>query len=130
MKFQLENSEAGTHIVRAYGPGQVTVNQQVYRRSLVITRERVITDWLPADFEALQASHFEALLKLQPEVVILGTGGRLRFPNAELTRALVEAQIGLEIMDTGAACRTYNILVSESRQVVAALLMIEQAGEE
>ena len=123
MKFQLESGEAGTHIVRAYGPGQVTVNQEVYRCNLVLTRERVLTDRLPDGFEGLQASHFEALMQLQPEVVILGTGKRLRFPRAELTRALVQAQIGFEVMDTGAACRTYNILASEGRRVVAALLI-------
>jgi uncharacterized protein len=123
VKLQLESGEVGTHIVRAYGPGQVTVNQEVYRCNLVLTRERVLTNYLPDGFEALQASHFEALMELQPEVVILGTGKRLRFPEAALTRALVQAQIGFEVMDTGAACRTYNILVSEGRRVVAALLI-------
>lgn len=123
VKLQLESGEVGTHLVRAYGPGQVTVNQEVYRCNLVLTRERVLTNYLPDDFEALQARHFEALMELQPEVVILGTGKRLRFPKAELTRALVQAQIGFEVMDTGAACRTYNILVSEGRRVVAALLI-------
>ena len=125
MKLQLESGGTGTHIVRAYGPGHVTVNQEVYRCNLVLTRERVLTDCLPDDFEALQSSHFEALMELQPELVILGTGRHLRFPKPELTRALVQAQVGLEVMDTGAACRTYNILVSEGRRVVAALLIEE-----
>jgi uncharacterized protein len=123
VKLQLESGELGTHIVRAYGPGQVTINQEVYRCNLVLTRERVLTNCLPDRFEALQASHFEALVELQPEIVVLGTGKRLRFPKAELTRPLVQAQIGFEVMDTGAACRTYNILVSEGRRVVAALLI-------
>jgi uncharacterized protein len=65
------------------------------------------------------------LAELRPEVVILGTGVKLRFPPPSLTRALVEANIGLEVMDTGAACRTYNILMGDGRRVVAALLMIE-----
>lgn len=125
MKFQLDMAEAGTHVVRGYGPGQVTINEAVYRCSIVVTRERVITDSWPPIFNGLTAKHVEGLTALEPEVVILGTGKRLRFPAAHLMRPLVDAQIGFEVMDTGAACRTYNVLVSEGRRVVAALLMIE-----
>jgi uncharacterized protein len=73
--------------------------------------------------DALAPAHFETFVALSPEIVLLGTGARLRFPRPELTRALVEARIGLEVMDVQAACRTYNILAAESRKVAAAVLL-------
>ena len=76
-----------------------------------------------ASFEALDASDFERLRDLRSEVVLLGTGNRQRFPHPRLTRPLSDARIGLEVMDTQAACRTYNILVAESRKVAAALFV-------
>lgn len=125
MKIHLETGDSGANIVRAYGPGEVTINDDIYRSSLIITPGRIITDWPPRTFADLEAAHFEAIIALEPEVVILGTGRRLQFPRPAVTRPVVDAQMGLEVMDTGAACRTYNILMSEGRKVVAGLLMIE-----
>jgi uncharacterized protein len=126
MKIQLETAGAGANIIRNYAPGQVTINEDTYRCSLLVSAERIITDWPPAAFDELSSSHFESIKQLAPEVVILGTGRRLRFPAAAVTWPLTAAQVGLEVMDTGAACRTYNVLVSDGRKVVAALLMIEE----
>jgi uncharacterized protein len=126
MKIQLDTADAARNVIHAYGPGQVTVNQSVYRRSLVVTPARVVADWPPQSFAEFAAPHFELLRELNPEVVLLGTGGRLRFPRAVDTQSLAQANIGLEVMDTGAACRTYNLLMQDGRRVVAALLMIEQ----
>lgn len=123
MKIHLE-SGAGQQLIRAYAPGVITINDTAHRRSLIVTPERV-QEWAPKNFDDLQAVHFESIAALQPEVAILGTGARLKFPAPRLIRALVEANIGLEVMDTGAACRTYNILMSDGRRVAAALLMIE-----
>jgi uncharacterized protein len=78
--------------------------------------------WTAASFDSLSDSDFAALLNLSPELVLLGTGTRQRFPHPRLTRALTEARIGIEVMNTAAACRTYNILMSEGRRVVAAFL--------
>lgn len=105
-----------------YGEGYVMVNRQRYERNLVVLPDGIMTDWQPAGFDQLSAEDFDRLAELQPEIVLLGTGSRLRFPRPELTRALYEARIGLEVMDTQAACRTYNILAAEERKVVAALL--------
>ncbi len=124
MKIHLETG-LGQNFVRAYAPGRVTINEEVYTRSLVVTPHQIITDWPPASPADLQAGHFELIASLQPEVFILGTGARLRFPAPNIIRPLVEAGIGIEVMDTGAACRTYNILMSDGRRVAAALLMIE-----
>lgn len=124
MKIQLE-SGLGQNLIRGYAPGRLTINEQVYTGSLIVTPQQIIADWPPVAFADLLTAHFEAIVALQPEVVILGTGTRLQFPAAALVRSLVEANIGLEVMDTRAACRTYNILMSDSRRVAAALLMIE-----
>lgn len=125
MKIQLDTGNVSRNFIYSYGPGQVTVSQRVFRRSLIVTPERVIADWPPQDVAALVAAHFAPIRELAPEVVILGTGAQLRFPRPPDVRLLAEANIGLEVMDTGAACRTYNILMQDGRRVLAALLMIE-----
>jgi len=124
MKIQLE-SGLGQNLIHSYGPGLIRINQETYVRSLIVTPTRIITDWPPASFEELATPHFQQIADLAPEVVILGTGTKLRFPLPAVTRALIEANVGVEVMDTGAACRTYNILAGDGRHVVAALLMIE-----
>ncbi len=121
MKLHLSNI-SGANAFTGYGEGYVMVNRQRYARSLVVLRDRILTEWQPAGFDALNAGDFALLAELEPEIVLLGTGTRLRFPRPELTRALHEARIGLEVMDIQAACRTYNILAAEERKVAAALL--------
>ena len=121
LKLHLSNI-SGVNLFTGYGEGYVMVNRQRHEQSLVVLRDRLVTDWQPAGFDALDAGDFARLAELQPEIVLLGTGGRLRFPRPELTRALIEARIGLEVMDIRAACRTYNILAAEERKVAAALL--------
>jgi uncharacterized protein len=115
-------SVSDINLFTGYGDGYVMVNHQRHAQNLVVLRDRVLTDWQPAGFDALVAEHFAQLAALAPEIVLLGTGERLRFPRPELTRALIEARIGLEVMDIRAACRTYNFLASEERRVAAALL--------
>jgi uncharacterized protein len=120
VKFERE-TRAGVNIVTGYGEGYVLINGKRHERSLIVVPDRVMA-WDAASFEALAEAHFEGLAALEPEIVLLGTGPRLRFPHPRLTRPLTGARIGLEVMDVNAACRTYNILVSEDRRVAAALL--------
>jgi uncharacterized protein len=124
MKLHLETG-AGRNLIHSYRAGTVVINQQVFARSLLVTPQSIV-EWAPQRFADLAPAHFEAIALLQPEVVVLGTGLRLRFPSPIDTRALAEVGVGLETMDTGAACRTYNILMGEGRRVLAALLMIEE----
>ncbi len=121
MKLHLSNI-SGVNAFTGYGEGYVMVNRQRYERNLVVLHDRILTEWQPAGFDELSAGDFALLAELKPEIVLLGTGARLRFPRPELTRALIEARIGLEVMDLQAACRTYNILAAEERKVAAALL--------
>jgi uncharacterized protein len=121
VKLQLEGSGA-LNTVTAYGAGYVMVNGERHEANLVVLPERIVP-WSASGFEALAESDFEMLAALRTEVVLLGTGASLRFPAPRLTRALAIARIGLEVMDTQAACRTYNILMAEERRVAAALLL-------
>jgi len=108
--------------VTAYGPGFVEINRGRHTTNLIVTPDQV-EPWAVTSFESLDATTFERLRELRSEVVLLGTGTRQRFPNPRLTRSLTDARIGLEVMDTQAACRTYNILVGEGRRVAAALFV-------
>ena len=105
-----------------YGEGFVQVNGQRRESSVLVTPDALL-DWAPASFAELAEAHFARIVELRPEVVLLGTGARLRYPPAALTAPLARAGIGLEVMDVQAACRTYNILAAEDRVVVAALLL-------
>ena len=122
MKFHLTRSE-GRNLFTGYGAGYVSINEQRYEHPIVVTPGNAVIPWAATSFDALTAEHFEALLELTPEIVLLGTGESLRFPHPRLTHPLAEARVGFEAMDTKAACRTFNILMAEGRQVVAAMLV-------
>ena len=122
MKLHLTKAE-GNQLITGYGQGWIEINTKRYEQSLVVLPNLVVTDWLVTDFPSLSAENFQQLLEYKPEVVLLGTGDKHRFAHPKLTRSLTEAGIGVECMDTAAACRTYNILMSEGRHVAAALLL-------
>ena len=109
------------HTFTGYGEGYVTIDGERHESSLIVLPERLLP-WPVAGFDALAEEHFALIAALKPEIVLLGTGARLRFPQPRLTAALTRARIGVEVMDIQAACRTYNILMAEGRNVVAALL--------
>ena len=121
MKFHL--STAKGNIVTGLGPGWVRIGGTEYRENLVLTPEAVVPGFAASGFDGLVEQDFAALLAYEPELVIFGTGAAIRFPHPGLTRALTDARVGVEVMDTAAACRTYNILAAEGRSVVAALLL-------
>jgi uncharacterized protein len=122
LKLHLADA-AGLNLFTGCGENYVEINQQRYENSLIVLPGMIVKHWEINGFEDLTAVHFGFLADLKPEIVLLGTGIKLRFPAPILTRALITAQIGLEVMDTAAACRTYNILAAEGRKVAAALLL-------
>lgn len=122
MKLHLTQAE-GRHLITGHGPGWVEINASRHTTSLILTPDKLLDDWPVASFEALEAAHFQPAIDLAPEILLLGTGKQLRFPAAACLRLLAEANIGFEVMDTAAACRTYNILMSEGRNVTAALIV-------
>jgi uncharacterized protein len=107
----------------AYGDGWVEVNAVRFERSVVVVPDRPVLDWPVADFGTLTADSFRFVLDQDPELVVFGSGDRLRFPHPRLLAPLIDRGIGVETMDVFAACRTYNILMAEGRRVAAALLL-------
>ena len=122
MKFTLEASSR-VNLIRAYSSREIRVGEHRLHASCIITADALITEWEPASFTELTVAHLEPILALKPEVVLLGTGPTQRFPAAAIRAALTQRGVGLEVMDLGAACRTFNILVQEERQVAAALFL-------
>ena len=122
MKLTDERSQ-GLNTIRSYSPGQVKVGEAVITRSCLISASTLISDWRPQTLSELSQQDLEPILALAPEIVVLGAGAKQRFPPMELMAALMSRGIGCDVMDTGAACRTYNVLVSEGRKVVAALFV-------
>ncbi|NIP74437.1 MAG: Xcc1710-like domain-containing protein [Gammaproteobacteria bacterium] len=123
MKLSLD-TDSSAYVIRAYRRGELVINEQTVTRSVVVLPQRLIGDWPPQRFEELAMEHVETVVALAPEIILLGTGGRARLPSARLAAAVLRRDIGLEAMDTAAACRTFNVLASEGRRVAAALMMI------
>ena len=122
MKFQ-PDSLAGVNTIARLDGQRVWIGAQAYGGSVVVPWRGIVRPWLPARFGDLAQAHFDELLQHEPELVIFGSGERLRFPKPALLRTLIEQRIGVETMDTAAACRTFNVLAPEGRNVVAALLL-------
>ena len=121
MKLQPDKSDVQS--VSGYGDGWIAVDGERIAHSIVISSRGLRVDWNCTRFEDLAASHFEMLARIDAELVIFGSGKRIRFPSPAWLAPLLERRIGMETMDTQAACRTYNILAGEGRKVVAALLV-------
>jgi len=122
LKFQPDQL-AGTNVITRHNPGELWVGNSRFNSSLLVPWRGEVLPWRPALPDELTEADFEAVLALQPELVIFGSGARLKFVSPALTRCLIERRIGVETMDTAAACRTYNVLATEGRSVVAALMM-------
>jgi len=121
MKLLPDATQASS--VTGYGPGWVAVNGEKITSSVVISAAGARFSWDCADFADLQVGHFNRIAEMDVELVIFGSGARIQFPNPALLQALYTKRIGVETMDTQAACRTYNFLAGEGRKVAAALLL-------
>ncbi|WP_426163327.1 Mth938-like domain-containing protein [Pseudoduganella sp. R-34] len=122
--MKLHSSTTGQYqTVSGYFEGGVEINGKPFDYSLLVLPESAPRPWPVAKFEELTVEHFEQLLAEQPDVVILGTGERQRFVHPRLAAPLISRQIGVECMDTNAACRTYNILMGEGRKALLALII-------
>jgi uncharacterized protein len=117
-----QDLSSGINVIRAYGGGELRVNENVYRGAVILSAARVIAEPNIHNLEDLIAADVSRIFALEPELVLLGTGARQIFPVASFGAQFLRAGIGFEVMDTGAACRTFNVLVSEHRQVAALLL--------
>jgi uncharacterized protein len=122
VKFTLE-PPSGANLIRSYSDTELRIGEQRVQRSCLVTAERLITDWGPASFAELAPPHLDAIFELAPELVVLGTGPVQRFPPATVRAEFTRRGLGLEVMQLGAACRTFNVLVQEERRVLAALFL-------
>ena len=121
MKLEPDNFDVQT--IQGYGSGWVGVQGEKITHSVILGSKGQRLDWQCSRFEDLTASHFAELAEFDAELVIFGSGSRLRFPQAAWLQPLMAKRMGLETMDTGAACRTYNILAGEGRHVIVALVL-------
>lgn len=121
MKLQADRIE-GQNAIARHGPGGVLVNGVEYRESVIVPWTGDVRPWFAGGFDALTEADFDTLAAFAPELVIFGSGSKIRFARPSLLKGLISRRIGVETMDTGAACRTYNVLLAEGRSVLAALL--------
>ena len=122
MKLQLDEGN-GQYRIRACHADGIQVNELLLRRSCIVSPARLIADWGPRRLAEVDRSALEPALALKPEILLLGSGTRTRFPAPALLHEIQSRGIGFEVMDTAAACRCYSVLMAENRRVVAALLM-------
>ena len=122
MELNLDTGE-GHYQIRAYGKGFIQVNEQKIQHSLIVTPNQLIDPWPPRSLAELNAEHLQSILGLNPSIVLLGSGEVLAFPDPALLNVFYQQKIGIEVMNNGAACRTYSVLMSEGRKVAAALLI-------
>lgn len=125
MQLTMEDTGRANRI-RGYDVDSVTVNETVYHRTTVVARDLLVTDWAPDALEDLTITHLDQLLELEPELVIIGTGSNQQFPDRDVLRHAIQAGVGIEVMTTPAACRTYNVLMAEDRRAVVALFMMRE----
>jgi len=125
--MKLHADHATTTSIQAHGEGWIQVNGQRYTQSVLVISDQGVKPWPAESFDQLQPGHFAELREFEPEVVVFGSGLKLRFAKPAIMEPLVHAKIGWETMSTAAACRTFNILAQEGRTVVAALLIEPQA---
>jgi uncharacterized protein len=122
MQFSLQ-SDSNANLVQACAEGEVRVREHVIRNSVILSASEIVFNWPPVKVEDLELKHLQAAFALDPQIILLGTGERQVFPAPEIAAAVQAAGIGFEVMDTRAACRTYNVLVQEGRRVAAALIV-------
>lgn len=121
MKFTADSTSG--NIIRSYSPGEIKLRGEIIRSNLIISQDKVIPDWDPPSIEQLSIADFAPALEQKPEIILFGTGRLQKFPGISLLTEIMRSGTAIEVMETGAACRTYNVLISEFRSVVAALLI-------
>lgn len=117
-----DETQRGINFIRAYSDGEIRIGENVVRASCIVTANQ-IQEWSPRSIDAIAPADLEPLFAIAPEIIVLGTGDTQQFPDASILGAILSRGIGCEVMTTGAACRTYNVLVGEDRKVAAALLL-------
>lgn len=121
MKLSAESGSG--NVIRSFRPGELRLVEQTFKSHVILSASEIIQDWKPAAFPVLSIADFEPAIALGPEIILFGTGKQQKFPDNALMIEIMRQGIAFEVMDTAAACRTFNVLISEFREVVAALLV-------
>jgi uncharacterized protein len=121
--MQLDLEKSSGLVIRSFSTGEIHINDQIVTSHILLTANEIIGEWAPPPIEELSIADFRLLLDHEPEVILFGTGPVQCFPTGALTTDILRQNVGFEVMDTSAACRTFNVLASERRRVVAALLV-------
>ena len=121
MKFTADT--ASGNVIRSYQPGNLRIGDTVIQTNTIISHDQIIADWAPAPIHQLSIADFKPALELKPEIILFGTGRSQSFPDIGVLTELMQSGIAIEVMNTTAACRTFNVLIGEQRAVVAALLV-------
>lgn len=122
MKFS-EDYSSGTYIINGYNADGIIINQRSFTSSLIVSNYQLLEDWPVQEISELSADYLAPILELKPEVILIGTGSTLIFPPPSSYASVIQSGLGIEFMDSVAACRTYNILLSEDRNVVAGIIL-------
>jgi uncharacterized protein len=122
MKFT-EDYATGVNVIRSYDHSGIMINNNNHTQSLVVSSNSLIENWPVQQISELNTDTLSLILELEPEVIVVGTGNKLEFPSPQTYSSIINQGIGIEFMDSGAACRTYNILISENRRVVAGIIL-------
>jgi uncharacterized protein len=118
-----QDLSSNVNVIRGYGRGELRINDQVFHNTLIVAATVILPQPALADVADLAMEHAARILEFEPELVLVGTGHRQVFPAAAFGAQFLKSGIGYEAMDTGAACRTFNVLVGEQRRVVALLML-------
>jgi len=125
MKIESDNLNEGRHRITAYSNSSITVANTSYRANIIVTTDKVLESCLPKQVQDMDEAHLSRIIALNPEIVLFGTGGAIAFPADDVCQLLYLRRIGFEVMDPGAACRSFNFLLGEGRKIVSALFMID-----
>jgi uncharacterized protein len=120
---KLDLDKSGGNLIRGFAGGAILIGAERFTGPVIVAVDRIVRDWTPPAVEQLALADLAPVLELGPEVILLGTGASQRFPAPAVTTGILRQGVGIEIMNTAAACRTYNVLASEYRRVVAALFV-------
>lgn len=121
--MKLDLDKASGNFIRGFAGGKILIGNETISEPVIVTVDRIISDWSPPAIDQLALADFQRILELEPDVILLGTGERQYLPPMTLTSAILNLGVGIEIMNTAAACRTFNVLASEYRRVAAALFV-------
>lgn len=123
MKIELDITDKDAKKIQSYANDSFKVKDTIIASNIVISRDQLIDNWVAEGYSTFATQHLDDIIRWEPEIILLGTGETMAFPDPRMTAYVNSHQIGFEIMDTGAACRSYNVLIDEGRHVVACLFL-------